>query len=154
MSSWYLIILFVHILAGITWVGAGITLHGSIEREIRKEGVIEADRMLQQFEWTGNWIFIPAPLLVVATGITMVVMAQGIGFGDTWVIVALSLFVLSLILAGGVGGVYQKRLAAHREAGTVGSAEHDRLFRAFLRIDAIEMTAVLVIVSMMVFKPV
>jgi hypothetical protein len=66
---------------------------------------VEADRMLQQFAWT-KWLFLPMPLLALATGITMVVMNNGIGFGDLWVIIALSLLILSLVLAGGVGGAY------------------------------------------------
>jgi uncharacterized membrane protein len=108
--------------------------------------------MLQQFAWT-KWLFLPMPLLALATGITMVVMNNGIGFGDLWVIIALSLFILSLVLAGGVGGAYEKGLDAHRDAGTVDSPEFGRLFRSFLRVNAIEMVAVLVIVSMMVFTP-
>jgi uncharacterized membrane protein len=153
MSDWYTIILFLHILAGATWVGAGIALQGHAESVLRKEGHIAADRMLHEFGWATNWIFIPAPILAVATGIAMVVDNPGIGFGDLWVIIALSLFILALVLAGGIGGSYEKKLQAHRDAGTVDSPEYGRLFRAFLRVNAIEMVAVVVILSMMVFRP-
>jgi uncharacterized membrane protein len=152
MSDWYTIILFIHILSGAIWVGAGVVLQGHAENVLRKEGQVAADRMLQQFAWA-NWVFLPTPLLAVATGITMVVANTAIGFGDLWVSIALGLFVLSLILAGGIGGSYEKKLKAHREAGTVDSPEYGRLFRAFLNVNAIEMVAVLVIVSMMVFRP-
>lgn len=152
MNDWYTIVLFIHILAGATWIGAGILVQGHAESVLRKEGQVEADRMLQQFAWT-KWLFLPMPLLALATGITMVAMNIGVGFGDLWVIIALSLFILSLVLAGGVGGAYEKKLDAHREAGTVDSPEFGRLFRSFLRVNAIEMVAVLVIVSMMVFRP-
>lgn len=153
MSDWYTIILYVHILAGATWVGAGIALQGHAESVLRKEGQIAADTMLSQFGWATKWIFIPMPILAVATGITMVVNNPAVGFGDLWVTISLSLFILALILAGGVGGYYEKKLQAHRDAGTVESPEYGRLFRAFLRVNAIEMVAVLVIVSMMVFRP-
>ena len=152
MNNWYTIVLFIHILAGATWVGAGILVQGHAESVLRTEGQVAADRMLQQFAWT-KWLFFPMPLLALATGITMVVMNIGIGFGDLWVIIALGLFILSLVVAGGVGGSYEKKLDAHREAGTVDSPEFGRLFRSFLRVNAIEMVAVLVIVSMMVFRP-
>jgi uncharacterized membrane protein len=152
MSDWYTIILFVHILAGATWVGAGILVQGHAESVLRSEGLVAADKMLQQFAWT-KWLFLPMPLLALATGITMVVMNAGIDFGDLWVIIALSLFILSLILAGGVGGVYEKKLDALREAGTVDTPEFGHAFRLLLRVNAIEMVAVLVIVSMMVFRP-
>jgi hypothetical protein len=79
--------------------------------------------MLQQFAWT-KWLFLPMPLLALATGITMVVM----------------------------NNAYEKGLDAHRDAGTVDSPEFGRLFR-FLRVKSIEMVVVLVIVSMMVFRP-
>jgi hypothetical protein len=80
--------------------------------------------MLQQFAWT-KWLFLPMPLLALATGITMFVM----------------------------NNAYEKGLDAHRDAGTVDSPEFGRRFRSFLRVNAIEMVAVLVIVSMMVFTP-
>lgn len=153
-SGWYTVFLFVHVLAGATWVGAGVLIQGHAESVLRKGGHAAADRMLEEFGWATKWLFLPMPLLALATGIVLVVGNPGIGFGDLWVIVALSLFVLSLILAGGVGGVYEKRLATYREQGTVESAEYGRDFRTLLRINAIEMVAVLTIVGMMVFKPI
>lgn len=153
MSDWYTIILFIHILAGATWVGAGIAMHGHAESVLRKEGQVAAGAVLHQFAWAVPWIFIPMPLLAVATGITMVVMNPGIGFGDLWVIVALTLMVVTLVLAGGIGGAYEKKLNAHSEAGTADSKEYGVLFRSYLRLSAIEMIFVLVILSMMVFRP-
>ncbi len=152
MNGWYTIILFIHILTGATWVGAGITVHGHAQSVLRKEGQVAAG--LLQYGWALKWIFIPMPLLVVATGITMVVINAGIGFGDLWVVISLILMVVALILAAGVGGAYEKKLNAQSEAGTADSKEYGRLFRSYLRVSAIELVAVIVIVSMMVFRPV
>ena len=107
---------------------------------------------LHQFARTLPWISLPAPLLAVGTGITMVAKNPGIGFGDLWVIIALTLLVVSLILAGGTGGAYEKKFNAHRAAGTADSKEYGVVFRSFLRVNAIEMVAVLVVVAMMVFR--
>lgn len=150
----YTTILFVHILAGITWVGSGIAFQGSVESVLRKEGQLEADDLLERFAWAEKWIFIPTPLLALATGITMVVMNGGIRFTNLWVIVSLGLFLLALVLAGGVGGRYERQLRAHREAGTQASPEYGHLLRTYLQVNSVEMVAVLVIVSMMVFRPV
>lgn len=150
---WYTVLLFLHVLTGATWIGAGIAVQGHAESVLRTEGLVAADRVLQQYGWATKWLFVPAPLLALATGIALVATNGGIGFGDLWVIVALGLFVLALILAGGIGGAYEKQLGAHREAGTVDSAEYGRTFRSFLRVNAIEMAVVLGILSMMIFRP-
>lgn len=154
VGAMYTTILFIHILAGMAWLGTGIAFQGSVESVLKKEGQVEADRLFERLAWAEKWIFIPMPLLVLATGITMVVTNEGIQFSNLWVIVALSLFVASLILAGGIGGRYDKQLKAHREAGTQASPEHGVLLRSFLRVNAIEVVAILVMVSMMVFRPV
>lgn len=149
----YTTTLFIHILAGLTWVGSNIFFDGTMHSVLKRHGQVEADRVLERLAWSEKALFIPAPLTVVVTGIIMVLTNEGIRFSNLWVVVSLGLFLLSLVLAGGIGSRMYKQIEAHREAGTVDTPEYGTLLHSMLRLTSIETVATLVIVSMMVFRP-
>jgi uncharacterized membrane protein len=153
MNAWYTIILFIHILAGITWVGAHVFYSGTVYSALKREGRIAADQVMARLEWADKPLFIPASLLVLATGLAMVFMSTGIRFTNLWIIIALGLYLVSMGVGGGRSAQLYKGILAHREAGTQDSPEFGRLLSSYLRAGSYDTLALIGIVAMMVFRP-
>ncbi len=149
----YNTLLFVHILFAIGWVGTGFALQRSFRSILAGEGQVEADRALERSEWAVKWVFIPAPLLVVATGVTMVILNDGIGFSDLWISIALGLFLISMIMNGVAGQRLDKQMKLARAEGSQASPEYARLLQSSLRLGSWDMLLLVGIVAMMVFRP-
>lgn len=58
-------------------------------------------RTMTENEWLDDWIFTPAPLLVIATGITMAIMNDAWDFSQPWVYLAMGLIATSSSWARG-----------------------------------------------------
>jgi len=149
----YNTLLFVHILFAIGWVGTGFALQRLFRSILAGEGQVEADRALERSEWAVKWVFIPAPLLVVATGVTMVILNDGIGFSDLWISIALGLFLISMIMNGVAGQRLDKQMKLARAEGSQASPEYARLLQSSLRLGSWDMLLLVGIVAMMVFRP-
>jgi uncharacterized membrane protein len=144
----YEVLVLVHILSGMVWVGGGFVLV-LVERHARYAGGDEeADRMIRRLEWTDDWIFTPAPLLVIATGVTMVIMNDAWAFSQPWVYLALGLILVEFV----TGYRDLQRMKASREMGT-GSPEYEAALRSYFRFAPVAIAILGVIVVLMVYKP-
>ncbi len=150
----YTTLLFVHILAGIAWIGTGFALVMSVRNVLAKDGQTAADLLIERSDWATKWVFIPAPLLVLATGLTMVFLNQGVRFTHIWVAVALVLFLTTMGLNGAYGSKLEKRMVAAREAGQVDTPEYRGLIDRYIGVAHWDLLIVVAIVAMMVFKPI
>jgi uncharacterized membrane protein len=145
----YGLLVFFHILAAIAWFGGGLFLQLHMSRLRGTAGRAEAALEIDRFTWSEKWIFIPAPLVVLATGITMVAVNDAWAFSQPWVYLALALFVADAILAGAVGGKTIGRIQEGRSRGADVSAIVDR----YLSIAWVDVAILTVILVLMVFKP-
>lgn len=145
----YELAIFVHILAGIAWFGAGLfyQLHTSRLRAVSGHGDVAV--AMESFLWTEKWIFIPAPLLVIITGIVMVVANGAWAFSQPWVYLALSLWVLEAIMGGAVGG----RLLGRIQETLAGDGDPSALIDRYLSLAWIDVAILTAILVLMVFKP-
>lgn len=144
----YDVLVFVHILSAMVWVGGGFVLL-AIERRAREEGGLEeADRVMRQMEWTDDWIFTPAPLLVIVTGIAMVATHDAWAFSQPWVYLALSLIAIEFI----VGYRDLRRMKLAREEG-VESVDYANALTSYFRFAPVAISMLALIVVLMVFKP-
>lgn len=145
----YELTIFLHILAGIAWFGTGLfyQLHTNRLRSVSDGG--EVADVMESFSWAEKWIFIPGPLLVLATGIVMVLVNDAWAFSQLWVYLALSLWVVEAIMGGAVGGKLIARISETRAGGGDVSALVDR-YLSLAWIDVAILTAIL---YLMVFKP-
>lgn len=82
---WYRVVLLIHILAGIAWLGGGLAIWVTQQRALRAGGRAALDRVRRDLAWADTWLAIPSPLLVVATGIAMVLSAPGWRLTQTWI---------------------------------------------------------------------
>jgi uncharacterized membrane protein len=116
-------------------------------RAYRSGGQVEAIRVIRQLEWTDDWVFTPAPLLVVATGVAMVLMSDAWAFSQPWVYVTLALIAVEFI----VGSRDIKRLRTGREHGDE-SPELGRALAGYFRFAPAALAMLAVIVVLMVLK--
>lgn len=145
----YELAIFLHILAGIAWFGTGLfyQLHTNRLRSVSDGG--EVADVMESFSWAEKWIFIPAPLLVLATGIVMVTANDAWAFSQVWVYLALSLWVAEAIMGGAVGG----RLIGQISEARVDGGDVSLLVDRYLSLAWIDVAILTVILYLMVFKP-
>lgn len=153
VGGMYTLLVLFHSLSAMVWVGGGLLLLAVLRRARRRSSQEAAARMTQELEWVHNWIFIPAPLLVVATGITMVAISNVWAFSHPWIYHALGLIVVVFVgMDPGVRPVL-KRLKAARESGTTSGKQYGADLQGYFPIGTVVLSPLVVVVFLMVFKP-
>lgn len=144
-------LLFLHVVAAMLWLG-GTAVLGALATYVLRRGEPEAiGRFVGSLRVVGPIVLAPAPVLLVALGIWMVVDDAAWDFGQTWVQVALGLFAGVFLY----GAALQSRaaIAAERAAGAGDDAEAARQLGRWSR-GARAMLLLLVLATAdMVFKP-
>ena len=143
----------VHIMAAIVWVGGGIFVQVYASR-MRRAG--EDDRLAafaRDIEKLGNMLFLPASVVVLLMGISMVWYAPFIEWNDTWILLGLL----------GIAEHRAVRRTVHRARGREvrqlslerGAADPEvqaRIKRLFV-VSRIDQAVIIFVIAMMVFKP-
>jgi uncharacterized membrane protein len=138
-----------HVLAGFAWVGGGFMLVLGARTIRRASGPAAVDEMLARMEKAANYVFSVTPVLVIATGVTMVLASDAWSFSQTWAYLAISLFVVAAVL-GGASDRMEKRIKTAREQGSVASEAIDR----YLNLGVLEMVVLIGIIALMVYRPI
>jgi uncharacterized membrane protein len=149
----YPFLLLAHILAGMAWVGGALALQAALLVARRSGDPAEVDRVMRSLAWADTWLAIPAPVLVLATGLAMVALSGAWTFTQAWILGSIGLVVVYELVAMVVGARLYRRIAQARKAGEVGGAAHARTMTAWGRLGALLLTILLVVVGLMVFKP-
>jgi uncharacterized membrane protein len=146
----YEVLLIVHIVAAMIWVGGGI--YSLLEDSRVRQGGERLEMVLEHSDWTGTRVFGPAAVVTVLAGIGMVVSNNAWAFSHTWIWLAIVLFAVSLAIgAGFYGPIYARIRALNGEGGdAVALAAVRRRLAIVSRIDA---TLLIAIVILMVTKP-
>ena len=110
------------------------------------DGIIKADR----------WFTVPGVLLIVATGVSMALLAHLPMLGTLWIAAALALFGVSGLAFGIAVGPLQKKLLANVRAGLAGTwdeTQYNSLSRAWGLWGIVATAAPLIALFLMVMKP-
>jgi uncharacterized membrane protein len=145
----YELLVVIHILSGIAWVGGDILFILGVRGIRNLEGHETAERTMTRLE-KASTVINPAPLLVLATGITMVVVNDAWAFSQIWVYVSLAVFGVVLILGAGVEDRLMKQMKQSRQTGR----RNPELLDRFVRIGFVTIVLFTGIVFLMVYKPV
>ena len=151
MSVYELLVL-LHIISAIIWVGAATTyfalelrtdLSGDLEREASQN---------DDAEWLGPRLFIPTSMATLIFGVLAAIEGDW-DFGSLWIIVGLSGFGVSFAT-----GIFYfepeiKKLAAAIERGGAADPEVRRRTAALKMVGRIELAVLYVVVVSMVAKP-
>jgi uncharacterized membrane protein len=152
MSSQYLNLKFIHIVAVIFWIG-GITamtiwtVRAGSDPDRRSLAVT-----LRHALFYGQRVVGPASGVVLLAGIAMVIQAK-IGFGTLWIIWGMAGILLHLILGFTVLSKNAERLAQLAESGTPDPVALDKVLRRQKTVATIYVLIMLSVVWAMVTKP-
>ena len=147
----YQLLLFVHIVCGVIWVGGAVYAQILAVRAARSDDPSELPRFARHVEFIGSWVFTPAAILLFLAGAAMTLQAWS--FGRTWIAISVALWVLSALAGAAYLAPRVKRVAALFEAeGPTSAAARALLDRVFL-VSRLELVSFAVIIALMVFKP-
>ena len=147
----YEVLLYVHIVCAVIWVGGGFFAQLLALRVQRSTDPADLPKFGRNVEFLGTRVFLPASILLFIAGAAMV--AQRWSFGDVWVSVSMALWLLSALAGALYIGPRTKRISELFEAeGPASTAARSLLDKVFL-VSRLELVSFALIIALMVFKP-
>ena len=147
----YELLKYIHILAAMVWVGGAFTLQIYGIYVSRSNDQTAIARFGRDVSVVGGRVFPLASIILLIAGVLMVV--QRWSFGQTWILVALILWIASLLAGilfiGPKSGKVGELFAAEGPNSTAARALMSQVFL----VARIELVSFAVIVFLMVFKP-
>ena len=149
--SAYSVLLFIHIVCAVIWVGGAFALQLLAFLVSRTGDQLELARLMRYFELIGSRVFVPVATLLFIAGAVMTLQAWS--FGKTWIAVSVALWILSAVAGAVYLGPRAKRvgdlLNAEGPSSEAGQALMNRLFL----VSRLELISFAIIIALMVFKP-
>ena len=148
----YDVLKFLHVAAAFVWLGSGVglvALMGTMTRAGDRATLMSVTRHL---EVLGPRLFGPAAMSTLIFGVLTVLVGDGIGFTDTWIVIGFVGVAISLVIVVVSTGVNKNLMAAIEQHGP----EHPDAAAAMSRtrmLNYIDLVVLFVVVWAMVFKP-
>ena len=147
----YRFLLLLHVMAATVWVGGAVVVQLLGVRVQRSADPTDLPRLARHVEAVGNVAFLPAAALLLLSGAVMT--AQVWAFSQTWILIALVLWLLSAVAGGAYLAPRAKRVVALFEAEGPTSVPARRLMARLFVVSRIELASFPVILVLMVYKP-
>jgi uncharacterized membrane protein len=147
----YHLLLFLHILSAVVWVGGAVSVQLLALMAQRSPEPSEVPRMIRYFEPLGTKAFTPAAVVLLLSGIVLTVQAWS--FAQAWIYLAIALWLLSAVAGSTYLGPRAKRAAELFVAEGPRSVAARALVRRVFLVSRVELASFVVIVALMVFKP-
>ncbi len=148
----YTLAKFIHVVAVISWLGAGLTFSIMNARVAASRDTASLAFMAEQGEWFGSRFFSATAVITLLSGIWMVVVSDALSFGDLWITAGFVGIAASIVL----GAVLIRRATTQlRETvaadgfGPATEAIQGRL----ATLGAIDLLILFTVVGLMVYKP-
>jgi uncharacterized membrane protein len=151
MSS-YELLLFVHVLTAVVWVGGALSLQVLAIRAERSADGGRVANFATEAEWVGSRVFLPSSIVLLLAGIGLTLEGDW-GFTTPWVLLGLIAYGLSALTGSLFLGPESGRIG--KMIADVGPRDPDvlaRIKRIFL-VSRIELVVLLFIVFDMTVKP-
>lgn len=146
------LLIFAHVAGAVAWVGSGTLIQILGTRAIYQGTGEDSARFIDDVVFLSKRWFIPVGLWTVAFGIATALKAS-ISFGDLWVTVGLTMFVVSFLMGAGYLGPQSERIAKIGESEGVESAAYDANVKRLIVASRIELFLLWATVFVMVIKP-
>lgn len=146
-------LLFFHILAAAMWVGAAIVLTAVIARANRNPDRTVVAGLARELEWVGPRFITPAAIAVIALGIWLTLIEDGIDFSQVWIWLALVLVGVSTVLGVGYFGPEGKRIGRIAAERGPDDPEIRRRMDRLLMVNGLDLVILAAVLWLMVFKP-
>lgn len=150
--SLYELLLLLHIIAAIVWVGAA-TLYFALDLRTDLSGDVEREGShADDADWLAARLFIPAATGTLIFGILAAIEGNW-NFGSLWIIIGLTGFGVSFATGIGYFEPETKKLAAAIERDGAAHPEVSRRMANLKMVGRIELAVLYVVVASMVVKP-
>ena len=148
----YELLLAIHILAVVVWVGGATSIQVLAIRATGSGDPVRMATFAGEAEWVGMRVFMPSSIVVLLAGIALVLEGSW-GFDQLWILIGLAGIAFSIVVGAAFLGPESGRLKALMEARGLEDTEvKQRLERIFM-ISRIELGVLLLIVLDMAIKP-
>src|SRR5881396_1688472 len=124
-GAMYQVLLYIHIVSAVIWVGGAFAIQALAILVSRSDDPLELPRLGRNLEIIGSRVFMPAATILFAAGVVMTI--QKWAFGNTWIAVAIGLWIASALSGALYLGPRAKRVAALFETEGPSSGEARRL---------------------------
>jgi uncharacterized membrane protein len=149
----YRLLLLVHILAGMAWVGGAIVIQATLFAARRSQPPEDVDRVMRSFAWADTWLALGAPLVVLITGVAMVLINGAWRFEQAWILGSIGIVVAYEVIAMTVGSRLYRQVEDARAQGHLETVGHAGTMRAWGRLGAVLLAMLVGVVGLMVLKP-
>jgi uncharacterized membrane protein len=149
----YEVLLFVHIVAAIVWVGGAVMINVFATRAARSKDPQRGASVSRDIEWIGQRIIAPTTLVLLAMGLIMVGVNDAWTIGQAWIILALVGFGLTFLAGILFFGPESGRIAKGIEERGAEDQEVQRRIRRIIATSRFDLVLLVLIVADMVFKP-
>lgn len=147
------ILLFVHILAAIAWLGGGLFAAVLGARVLASRNGAEMAGYVRNLAWFGGRYFPPLSLVVLAAGIALVLESPVYGFSDPWVSAGFVGIIGSIVIGVGFLGPRSERVAKLAEEHGPEHPEVRTVTASLLMLARVDLAILVAVVAVMVFKP-
>jgi Predicted integral membrane protein (DUF2269) len=112
----YELLLAIHILAAVIWVGGATSLQVLAIRATGSGDPVRMATFAGEAEWVGMRVFVPASIVVLLAGIALVLEGSW-GFDQLWILIGLAGIAFSIVTGAGFIGPESGRLEAFSRPG-------------------------------------
>jgi uncharacterized membrane protein len=147
----YQLLLYVHIICAVIWVGGAAYAQLLAVRVNRSPDPSELPHLARHIEYLGTRVFLPAAVLLFVAGAAMTLQAWS--FGQTWIAISVALWVLSAVVGAVYLGPRVKRAGELFEAEGPTSQEGRELINRLFLVSRLELVGFALIIALMTFKP-
>jgi uncharacterized membrane protein len=144
-------LVFIHVVAAMVWVGGAAVLSSSAIWALRQPEPGAVARFVRSLRVTGPIVFAPAPALLVAAGVWMVVDDDAWAWDQAWIRLGLGMFAAAFLVGAGYTG--RAVAAAGRAVAAGDDVEAARQLRRWASGALVVLGLLLVATWGMVFKP-
>ena len=144
---------YLHILAAMTWLGTQVYLQVTATRLARANDPERMAAFAKDAEYTGTHLIMPATILLLLMGISMVAYSPVYAFTDTWILLAFAGFAATFVTGAFVIGPASGKIGKLLEAEGPASPEAQALFKRIFAVSRVDLAVLLLVVADMVFKP-
>jgi uncharacterized membrane protein len=150
--SYYEILLFLHLLTAIVWLGGGFMLQVLVIRAERAGDGLLLKKIAENAGWLAQRVFIPSSLAVLVLGILLTIEGPW-GFGDLWIVLGLVGYAVSFLTGILFLEPEGKRIDAAMTAHGPGSPQAAHHVRRINVVQRMEMVILFLVVAVMALKP-
>jgi uncharacterized membrane protein len=150
----YDLLVTLHVLAAVLWVGGAVTLHILMRRALRLADPRAQHEAFTQLEWVGERFYPGFSILLIVAGVLMVTReTPGWEFSDTFIQIGLTGWVISFLIGILFYGREGKRRAGLVETEGPESPGVAASFRRTAAVNSFELLILLLVVVDMTTKP-